>query len=604
MEKIPVLIYDGDCGICLYWVNYWHKLTGDKVIYHPYQKVAADYPSIPLEEFRRSIQLITIDGAVYKGAEAVYVLLKDIPPYGLLNRLYKYAPGFSLLSESGYTFFSRHRGILRWMSYLFWGRQYEPPRYELISWLFIRLLGCIYLAAFVSLGVQITGLIGSNGILPLDLYLESVKQHFGNNAYLKVPTIFWFYLNDQLLILTCVAGSVISLLLIFNILLRTSLVVLYILYLSLYYAGQTFMTFQWDLLLLEVGFLALFLPARSNIIIWLYRWLAFRFMFLGGVVKIASRDPSWDNLTALTYHFETQPLPTPLAWYVHHLPEPFHITLAAVTLIIELIIPFLIFLPRKLRFIAAFFFMGFQLMIILTGNYNFFNLLTIAFCLFLFDDAAIKWLLPVILKKQISSPIPKPRLPVMNTIVATVITTVILTINSAQFWRIFTYSSMPIAANISYAFRPLQITSVYGPFSVMTTRRLEIIVEGSIDKKTWHEYKFKYKPDDLYRPPGWNIPHQPRLDWQMWFAALGDRSENPWFGNFLYQLLNDRKVVTQLLQKNPFPDHPPVFIRALVYEYHFADPETHKKTGQWWLRELTGMYYPVIKLKGDLQSTP
>ena len=593
-EKTPVLIYDGDCGICFYWVNFWQKLTGDKVIYHPYQKVASEYPTIPLEEFRRSIQLITKDGSIFSGARAVYLLLKDAPPYGLLLWLYKYLPGFSLLSEFSYMFFSRHRGILKWISYLLWGRQYEPPRYELIRWLFLRLLGCIYFAAFVSLGVQITGLIGSNGILPLDLFLEGVKQHFGSIAYLKMPVIFWFYLNDQILQLTCIAGTVISLLLILNILPRASLVILYILYLSLYYAGQIFMSFQWDLLLLEAGFLAIFLPAGSNIIIWLYRWLAFRFMFLGGVVKIASRDPAWDNLTALTYHFETQPLPTPVAWYVHHMPESFLITLASATLIIELIIPFLVFLPRKLRFIAAFSFIGFQLMIVLTGNYNFFNLLTIAFCLFLFDDAAIKWLFPEIVIKRIT--IPLSGIPVMNTIVAIMIATIILLISSAQLWRIFTDTNMPVAASISNAFRPFQIVNVYGPFAVMTTKRLEIIVEGSNDKKIWHEYEFKYKPGDPGRRPGWNIPHQPRLDWQMWFAALGDRSKNPWFGNFLYQLLNDRNEVTRLLQINPFPDHPPKFIRALTYEYHFSDPETRHGTGQWWVREQLGIYHPAAKL--------
>jgi len=252
------------------------------------------------------------------------------------------------------------------------------------------LLACIYLAAFLSFGVQIIGLIGTDGVLPLDQYLLQLKQHLGTSAYWQTPMLFWFGLNDNILMFSCILGALLSCVLMFGVLQRTTLILLYLLYLSLFYAGQTFMTFQWDLLLLESGFLAIFLPTGSKIVVWLYRWLVFRFMFLGGLVKIISRDPTWDNLTALNYHFETQPLPTIFAWYAHHLPEYLLMVGAAVTLITELLLPFLIFTPRRFRITAACFFILFQLSILFTGNYNFFNLLTISLCLFLFDDAAIK----------------------------------------------------------------------------------------------------------------------------------------------------------------------------------------------------------------------
>lgn len=592
----PVLIYDGECGICRYWVDYWHKLTGDTVEYRPYQEVAADYPDITIDEFRRAIQFIDTDGRVSSGAEANFELLRDVAPYGLLRMLYCYLPGFAALSELSYSFFSSHRGLLRFLSHTLWGRRFEPPRYEFVSWLFLRLLALIYLGFFISLGVQITGLVGSDGILPVSIFLDNARDHFGDLAWLKFPALFWINASDAALLITCAAGGLFSVLLLFNRWTLLSLIVLYFLALSLTVAGQHFMYYQWDMLLLETGFLAIFLCTHSVIVVWLYRWLVFRYMFMSGVVKIASRDPTWDSLTALKYHFETQPLPTPLSWYAHHLPDSILMSMTGATLIIELLVPFLLFLPRKLRFLAGFLFIILQSVIILTGNYNFFNLLTIAMCLFLFDDAALRWLQPAVLRRHLRDTRPGGTIPIRNSIVATCLAAVILSISSAQLYRMFTRNEFPLLQQLDVTLRPLHIVNVYGPFAVMTTQRKEINIEGSNDGENWKEYDFRYKPDDVNEITGWIIPHQPRLDWQMWFAALNTHEENPWFRNLLYRLLQGKEEVLSLFAENPFPEKPPVYLRALTYRYRFTKPEARLESGNWWTREFTEVYFPIATL--------
>ncbi len=594
----PVLVYDGDCGICRYWVNYWHGLTGDSVDYRLYQDVAGNYPDLPLAEFRRSIQYITPDGEIHAGAKAVYVLLKGHFPYHFYLWLYRYLPGFAFLAEWSYTFFSQRRGLLSLISHLLWGRKLEPSRYALTSWLFLRLLGIIYLSAFASLAVQIKGLVGENGMLPLGLYLERAQEYFGDTAFVNLPTLFWISHADPVLWGSCIAGILFSLLLICNILTRTSLVILFVLWLSLFYAGQTFMQFQWDLLLIECGFLAIFLPGRSAIMVWLYRWLAFRFMLLGGVVKIASGDPAWDNLTALTYHFETQPLPTTLAWYAHHLPETVLTFITAATLFIELLLPFFIFLTRNFRFVAACGFILLQTGIILTGNYNFFNLLTLAFCLFLFDDAAIRWLFPGRLRSRISGLDTSRPVTRLNFFIALIVAMLILSASTAQLWKIFTSSELPVLTSIARMIAPCNIVNNYGPFAVMTTLRHEIVIEGSDDEEHWREYVFKYKPGNLHKRPEWIIPHQPRLDWQMWFAALSSAEHQPWFRNLLVRVLQGSPAVLDLFERNPFPDRPPKFIRALFYEYRFTSPDLYKENHQWWNRKFIGIYHPTISFSG------
>jgi len=290
-----------------------------------------------------------------------------------------------------------HRGVspaFYRLSALLWGRNPEPPRYNLVSFLFLRLFGLIYLSAFISFAVQAQGLIGSHGILPVTELVNAVASRYGPERFFLIPMVFWLNASDFAIQAVCWAGAGLSMLLVFNLLPRLSLFLLYVLYLSLFYGGQTFMNFQWDTFLLEAGFIALLLSCATTPGIWLLRWLLFRFMFMSGVVKLLSGDPNWWNLSALSYHFLTQPLPTPLAWYAAQLPPSVLKFTTGSMFFIELALPFLIFSPRWPRFFAAFGILLLESCILITGNYNWFNLQTMLLCLPLFDDTAIQKILP------------------------------------------------------------------------------------------------------------------------------------------------------------------------------------------------------------------
>ena len=316
----PLLVYDGDCGFCVYSVRYWHKLTGDRVIYRPYQEVATQYPSIPISDFQRAVQFITHDGHRASAAEASFLTLSYAPGKGFWLALYRKLPGFAAASELAYAFVAVHREAFYRVSVPLWGKNPEPPRYHIVSVLFLRLFGLIYLSAFASFAVQAEGLIGSRGILPVAELVDTVASRFGPERFFLMPMVFWLNASDFAIAAVCWAGIALSLLLVCNVLPRLSLLLLYVLYLSLFFAGQVFTSFQWDTFLLETGFAALLLSFATTQGIWLLRWLMFRLMFMSGVVKLASGDPNWWNLSALSYHFLTQPLPTPLAWYAAQLP--------------------------------------------------------------------------------------------------------------------------------------------------------------------------------------------------------------------------------------------------------------------------------------------
>jgi predicted DCC family thiol-disulfide oxidoreductase YuxK len=590
----PTLVYDGDCGICRYWVNYWQELTSERVYYRPYQEAAWKFPEIPREAFPRAIQLIEPDGQVYSGAAATYRVLRHAPRRAVWWWLYTRLPGFSTASEWAYAFFARRRGLLNRVSKLLWGPALEPERYELVSWVFLRLLGGIYVAAFASLSVQVQGLVGQAGILPLDDYLDTAHHALGSAAYWVLPTLFWLNSGDAVLIAGSAVGVLLGLLVILDRWTRPALIGAFALYLSYFYAGQDFMSFQWDLLLLETGFLAIFLTGGSRIVVWLYRWLVFRYFLLAGAVKLLSGDPTWHHLTALEYHFWTQPLPTPLAWYAAQLPPWLLAAGTAATLAVELGSIVLIFLPRRPRAVAAWCLLLFQALILATGNYNFFNLLSMSICIFLFDDAALRRLIPRWLESWVQRRAPNPGR--AATAVATVLALVVVPVGLNRIWEVFRHTELPVAGIISQIVAPLQIVNGYGLFAVMTTARPEIVIEGSADGQVWREYVFRYKPGPVTRPALWNIPHQPRLDWQLWFAALGSVRANPWFQNLMLRLLEGSPAVLALLESNPFPDHQANYVRAKLYEYRFADRLTHAGTGQWWVRRLEGLYFPQVSL--------
>jgi len=594
----PVLVYDGDCGFCGYWARYWQKLTGDRIDYRPYQEVAARYPAISQAEFQRAVQFIAPDGRRASAAEASFLTLSHAQGKRFWLALYRRLPGFAPVSEAAYAFIAAHRPAFFGISVALWGRDHEPPRYDVAAFLFLRLFGLIYLSAFGSFAVQALGLVGSHGILPLAEMVDTVAGRLGPERFFLAPMVFWLNDSDLAIKAVCWAGIGLSLLLTLNLLPRLSLFLLYALYLSLFYAGQVFMSFQWDTFLLETGVIALLLSIASKPGIWLLRWLLFRFMFMSGVVKLLSGDPNWWHLSALSYHFLTQPLPTPLAWYAARLSPGLLRVATGSMFVVELVLPFLIFCPRRLRFVAGFGILLLQSCILLTGNYNWFNLQTMLLCLPLFDDAALRKIVPSRWLRLVSSR-RGDRAPARAvTIVVTAVALLMVFCSLVEMDERFGGNPPAPAQAIDAFIEPLHLVSAYGLFAVMTTARHEIIIQGSDDGVVWRDYAFRYKPGDVMRPPLWNIPHQPRLDWQMWFAALEDPQRLPWFWHFLERLLQNEPTVTALLEKNPFPDKPPSYVRAEFYDYTYAD-SAEKAKGQWWDRRLLGLYFPAARLNSD-----
>lgn len=606
----PLLVYDGDWAFCAIWVEHWQRLVGDTVDFAPYQGVAPRFPHIPRDQFATGVHFILPDGTIHRDAEAVFVLLKDVPRRGWLLPLYRRLPGFAASSELCYRFIAAHRDFFYRLTKLLWGDDVGPHMYILTRWLFLRGLGVIYLLAFGALSVQILGLVGSNGILPVEDYLTRVSINVPTaERFLLVPTMLWFNTGDAVLQGLCYGGMALSILLIVNLFPAPVLALLWGFYLSLATAGQTFLSFQWDALLLEVGFLAIFLgPLPFGrlrlvdppvVVVWLFRWLLFRLMFSSGIIKLASGDPTWADLSALDYHYWTQPIPTPLAWYAAQLPLPLHRAATFTLFVIELALPFLFFLPRRPRLVAGFFTVLLQVLILLTGNYTFFNWLTILLCVWLLDDSLLRRFFP---RGMIVHHVRRPRPSLLRRLPLALLALTVLFLSGTRFastvlrTRIDNLYPEPLARLTTYGSQ-MHVANSYGLFANMTTTRPEILIEGSHDGDDWHEYTFYYKAGDIHRAPPWVAPYHPRLDWQLWFAAYGSYQRNPWFINFVRRLLEGSPEVLALLEHNPFPDEPPRFVRARVLDYRFSDPAAHDLIGAWWTRDNPREYLPPVSLE-------
>jgi hypothetical protein len=474
--------------------------------------------------------------------------------------------------------------------------------YARATWLFLRLLGVVYLAAFWSAGTQILGLVGHNGILPADQYMRALSAIQGLNRFWIFPTLTWISASDGMLRFLCVGGAVLSSLLVAGFLPAPLLALLWLFYLSLSVVGQEFLSYQWDTLLLETGFLAIFLAPLTwrerrrelvdppRIVVWLFLWLLFRLNVGSGVLKLASGDPTWHNLTALSYHFETQPIPTPLAWYAHRTPMWFLKFSTALVFAIEIGAPYLILATRRWRVLAFGLLAGLQLTIALTGNYAFFSLLSIALCVFLLDDTTLgSWT-----RLGIASGHATRLRHIMGIIVATVIIPLSVTAFAGSLGIALPIA--PIVNPVMDRLASFRSVNAYGLFAVMTTTRPEIVLEGSDDGTTWVEYEFKYKAGDLHRRPPWVAPHQPRVDWQMWFAALGRFDGERWLQNLCARILENDAEVLKLLERNPFQGRVPKYLRAALYQYRFSDNAARRRDGVWWTRERLGDYSPVLSL--------
>ncbi len=469
----------------------------------------------------------------------------------------------------------------------------NPGSHSLTENLFLRLLGLTYLAAFGSLLPQIVPLLGSQGIVPVARFLHSFRAETRPTLVLSIPTVLWWSAADWVLQGICILGCIASVLLIIRWQSRLAAAICWVLYLSVVSAGAPFLNFQWDALLLEAGFLALF--AGSPLLVWAYRLLLFRLMFQSGIVKLTSGDPNWRNFHALRFHFMTQPLPNPVAYYAYRLPAPVLDFFTAATLVIELFIPFLLFLPRRVRYVAVGLLMSLQVTIILTGNYAFFNLLTLALCLWGLDDSFFE---PMsrFLQRQIpfgssfrfSNRIRLASSLALVFLMAAGLIQLLQTFNRGWTLRLDTYLRW---------MGPFEVVNSYGLFAVMTTTRPEIVLQGSDDQVQWRDYNFPYKPGELHRGLPWVAPYQPRLDWQMWFAALGDINENTWVGNLMYRIMTGDTTTAKLLEPAPF-QKPPHYMRALLYDYRFTAPEVRRRTGAVWERTLTRVWFGPVSLTG------
>jgi hypothetical protein len=465
----------------------------------------------------------------------------------------------------------------------------------------LRGLGLIYLAAFASLAVQLDGLIGSRGILPAAEFLDAVARHLGAERYWRVPTLLWLGASDQSLHALIWGGMAVSLALVLGAWPRACLVGLWAAYLSLVVVAGPFLGYQWDSLLLEAGLLGvLFAPggfwlgrARSEpsgAVVWLVRWLLFRLLFLSGLVKLTSGDTAWLAWRAMAYDYETQPLPVPTSWFMHGLPAWFHAASVGFVFWAELIAPWLIFAPRRPRMVAFASIVVLQVLILATGNYGFFNLLTIVLALSLVEDR--DWG-----RKEDDLPLAERR-PWWRRAGLAAAWLVIVPVTTMEAidrsgFTVFFPSGLEALRDWVAPFRSF---NAYGLFAVMTTERPEIVVEGSDDGMSWTPYEFRWKPGDPMRAPRFTTPHLPRLDWQMWFAALaGDCRSQPWFLAFERRLLEGSPEVRRLLRPGPFSDRPPRYLRARLFDYRF----THRGEPAWWHRDDVGLYCPPVTLDAD-----
>src|SRR5438105_1192260 len=501
----PLLIWDGECDFCRLWIERWHFITAEEVDYATYQEVADRFPEIPRDEFKHSMVFIEPDGTAFFAAEAVYRSLAYRPSKRWLAWSYDHVPGFAAISEAVYKFVARHRGLGSTATRLLWGKDVRPPTYFWARRWFLRALGLIYLIACVSLWVQVDGLIGSDGLSPVNQFLPAIHAQLGRDAYTFLPTLCWFNSSNAFLHFLCGGGVILSLLLIFGIAPALSLVALFAFYLSLSIAGQVFLNFQWDVLLLETGFLSIFLaPWRlwtRDLISWpgsappaaaapvsraglfLLKLVLFKLMLMSGVVKLTSGDDCWWNLTALDYHYWSQPLPTVFGWWADKSPEWFKHFSVAFCLGVEIIVPFLIWAPWRPRLIAAGLMIFLQLAIAITGNYCFFNLLTIALCLLLIDDSVVGTDCRPVRTQILGAPGGRA-LPIrLCSYAAIAVIIVTVPINGWLIFSAFKPQTRPphALANVYEQLEAFRIVNGYGLFRVMTKDRCEIVLEGSTD---------------------------------------------------------------------------------------------------------------------------
>jgi lipase maturation factor 1 len=498
-------------------------------------------------------------------------------------------------------------------------------------WIFLRALGLIYFSAFFSLVFQIRGLIGAQGILPSNEYLEAVARQFGVARFWFAPTLLWFSTGPHMLGAICWVGMIASLLVVFNVWPRTTLFICQVCFLSFVSAAQDFSGYQSDGMLLEAGFISLFFappgflpglgrahpPSRASL--FLLQWEWFRIYFESGMVKLASGDAEWRNFTAMDEYYQNGPLPTWIGWYVQHFPHWFHAFATGATLVLELGLVFMLFLPRRWRIVCFFIVTAWQIPVILTANYTFLNYLVLVLGSLLLDDRFLLRIMPgrwrtyitqrigVPPEKNVESQDSDSSLPERKSLrplqalrlslVSVMLIWIFYATTAQMIWIIS--PRLPLPTSPIAALDPFRIANRYGLFAVMTRGRYEIEFQGSNDGQTWVAYPFRYKPQDPSQRPGIYAPYQPRFDWNLWFASLGSWRENMIVPSTEERLLAGSPDVLALFAGNPFPQAPPQQVRAVLWQYWFTTLEEKRTTGMWWKRKLIGLYAPVLERTPD-----
>ena len=527
-------------------------------------------------------------------------------------------------------------------------------------WIFLRALGLIYYSAFFSFVFQIKGLIGPQGILPAGEYLRAVTEQLGRVGYWYAPTLLWFSSGRHMLTGICWVGMIASLLLVLNLWPRVTLAICFVSFLSFVSAAQEFSAYQSDGMLLEAGFISLFfaprglrprlgsrsLPSRAS---WfLLLWECFRIYFQSGVAKIMGGDPEWRNFTALDNYYQNGPLPTWIGWYMQQWPHWFQAAMSFGTLALELVLVWMIFLPRRVRIVCFCILTPWQIGIILSANYTFLNYLVLALGFLLLDDRLLKRLVPERWKRskgrtasdrESSQAQEKPEgfglasqetLPdkefvedqggkreadassernwqdtlhkswaALKLAMTAVMLSWIFYVTAVEMiWMI---KPLGLPTTPVSALEPFRIANRYGLFAIMTRGRYEIEFQGSDDGQQWLVYPFPFKPQDPAKAPGIYAPYQPRFDWNLWFASLSTWREVE--GSIVPRteqgLLRGSADVLQLFAGNPFPKAPPRQVRAVLWQYWFTTSEERRATGMWWKRELLGLYAPTLGREAD-----
>ena len=509
----------------------------------------------------------------------------------------------------------------RALGWLFDG-QHGPPSRLIPRWLFLRALGAIYFSAFFSLLFQIRGLIGPAGILPANSYLHAVAQSIpGWQRFWYAPTLLWFASGNPMLSALCWTGMAASLLLVLNLWPRGMLAICFVCFLSFVSAAQDFSGYQSDGMLLEAGFIALFFaPAGlrpglgrahpgSRASLFLLQWEWFRIYFESGAVKLLSGDVEWRNFTAMDEYYQNGPLPTWIGWYVQHLPHRFHALTVAATLALELGLVWMLFLPRRWKIACFFIVTPWQIGVILTANYTFLNYLVLATGVLLLDDRFVLGTVPGKWKARLtaamstsSSSTPerndrheKLRRSWAAAKLATSAVLLAWVFYATAAELVWMFARAPLPTLPVAALEPFRIANRYGLFAVMTRGRYEIEFQGSQDGQSWVAYPFRYKPQQLDKPPGIYAPYQPRFDWNLWFASLGSWREYPIVPNTEIRLLANDNDVLALFAGNPFPMRPPRQIRVVLWQYWFTTLAEKRATGMWWRRQWLGLYAPTLE---------